>query len=259
MKNYSKKWWYSVVLAVMMVWFLLVLTSWVFWLILWESKDTKAMENYLKSYQASEWWIELALLKAKNSNYSIDEKISDNSSISKIYWNNNTFSKNKDVTLNYDLQTTSTWIIDKTLSWAEFDIIPLLNMKSPKFSITTWVDTNIVWNIVWNNSWISWTWAFDKNTTWNYKTIQDSGELYYTKKSVWDFLNTSSWNYLIIQNVSTSDIKYSFISTDLEKFTSSETKIISSWKIAWYKQNLRLTIDNWEYLNLLKYSIFDPN
>ena len=88
MKKYNKKWWYSIIMAILMVWFMLVLTSWVFWLILWESKDTKTMEYYLKSYQAAEWWIELALLKAKDSNYSLDETITKNDSISKIFWKN---------------------------------------------------------------------------------------------------------------------------------------------------------------------------
>lgn len=263
MKKYNKKWWYSIIMAILMVWFMLVLTSWVFWLILWESKDTKTMEYYLKSYQAAEWWIELALLKAKDSNYSLDETITKNDSISKIFWKNWNFSRNKDVLLTYDLSSTSSWITDKVLESWEFNVIPLLNVKNPNFSLSWDADkTKIVRNIVWKDSWISWVWEFQSSTPWYYKTISDEDWTidFNNNKTVSDFLANSSWNYLIIQNVDESkSIKYSLKSLNSwEKFTTDNTTIIASWDIWWYKQNLRLIVNNWEYLSLLKYSIFSP-
>jgi hypothetical protein len=41
---------YSVILSILMVGFMLVLTSGVFMLVLSENKDTKAMEYYLKAF-----------------------------------------------------------------------------------------------------------------------------------------------------------------------------------------------------------------
>lgn len=267
MKNYNNKSWYSVILAILMVWFMLVLTSWVFWLILLENKDTKAMEYYLKSFAWAEGSLELAMLKAKKYNYSYSEVLKKWDPSSKILfrWWDELYNFNKDVFISYDLNSTSSEIVEKTLSSWDFDIVPLFyydknwSYKKVKNITISWLNTDVVWNIVWSESWISWVWNFSSSTLWNLKTIS-SWNVSFEKTEIWDFLNFSEKNYLIIHNVSSSEIKYTLKSLNSwEYLTKESTFIVWTWEVWWYKQNLRISIDNSKYLNLLKYSIFSWN
>jgi len=265
MKNKTNNSGYSIIIAILMVWFMLVLTTWVFSLVLSENKDTKAMENYFSAFAWAEWRIELAMLKAKNYGYSYSEEknhgINDFSVLlSSNPLSSSSFHKAKDTFISYDLASTSTWILSKEVKNWEFDIIPLFHYtytgayKKITDLNLTWVSGDVVWNIVWNDWWISGTDDFYNSTSWNYKTVTSSGELSFTWKTVWDFLWESEKNYLIIHNVSSSSINYGLTSSWF--FTNYETKIIGSAEKWWYKQNLKITIKTSEYLNLLKYSIF---
>lgn len=256
----KNKKWYSVVLATMMVWFMLILTFWVFWLILRESKDTKMMENYLKSYQAAEWGIELALLETKLNNYYIDKNIDNTHPLSKIFKSWDTFNSLKDPILNYQVNSQAQSIVDKKIWIWKYHIIPLQNVK--KLRLESNIRNDLVWNIVWEKNWITWTWNIWINTNWNYKTIDNNWNINYTNMNVYDYLkNNTQQNYLILNNVNqTQEIKYSITSWEAgEKFITDETEVLSSAEIKWFKQNLRVIIKNQEYLNLLKYSIYSPD
>lgn len=262
MKNYNNSW-YSVILAILIVWFMLVLTSWVFSLVMLENKDTKAMEYYLKAFAWAEWSLELAMLKAKQFNYSFSDKIDNTDSKSKVLSRDiSNFSKTKDVLITYNLDATTSEVKDKNLKSWEFDIIPLFyydvnwDYKKVKNIIINWLNSDVVWNIVGENSWITWINNFTNNTEWNFKTI-NSWNINFSTKTIWDFISESEKNYLIIHNVSTNEINYTLKSLNPWEFITKEASfIIWSWEIWWYKQNLRVKIDNSKYLNLLKYSIF---
>lgn len=255
--------WYSVILAILMVWFMLVLTSWVFLLVLSENKDTKSMEYYLKSFAWAEGSIEVALLKAKKYNYSYSEELTKLMPISKVLFREGeSYNYNKDVFITYNLDSTASEINSKNLESWKFDIIPLFyydinwSYKKVKNIKLEWVNSEIVWNIVWENSWITWLGNFTNVSEWNYKTISWN-DISYSKSKIWDFLNNSDKNYLILHNTSWDTVNYNLISLNSWEYITKEASyIVWSWEVWWYKQNLRVKINNSEYLNLLKYSIF---
>lgn len=259
--------WYSVILAILMVWFMLILTVGVFSLILGESKDTKAFENYFKAISWAEWSLELAMLKAKQYNYSYSDIITNDINdlsviLSSDFLDKSKFNSVKDVLISYELNATSQDIIDKKIQKYTFDIIPLffydINWvyKKVKNISLFWVNNNVVWNIVWENSWISWVWDFTNISSGNYKIIY-SWNIVFSQKSIGDFLNDSEKNYLIIHNLSSNDINYTLSSLNPWEFLTNEVNyIIWTGEIWWYKQNLRVKINTSQYLNLLKYSIF---
>lgn len=269
MRKYNNKSWYSVILALLMTWFMLVLTTWVFSLVLRESKDTKAMENYLKAFAWAEWSLELAMLKSKNYSYSIDHSIPHDINDKSIVLAQNPLQKNlfhkaKDVFISYDMNSLAN-DIDKDLWVGKFDIIPLFSYDSDgnlnkitNLSLST-NSQELVWNIVWESTWISWMWDFVNSTNWNYKTISWVN-VSFSVNSVWNFLNNSNKNYLIIHNASSSLVNYNLRALNSwEYFTNFLTNIIASWEIWWFKQNIKVNINSSEYLNLLKYSIFSNN
>lgn len=256
MKKYSNNSWYSVILAVLMVWFMLILTTWVFNLVFSSSKDTKAMEYYHKAYAWALWAVELGLLKAKQYSYSYSTQED-----LKLEWS----MRNPDVSISYELDATTDEINSRELKTWEFDIIPLfvLDENKSEQKITnievSGLNDNIVWNIVWKNWGISGVWNISNSTEWNYRTILWQNVSFETK-NVWEFLSISELNYLILHNVSSSDIYYNIKSLESEEFfTKTNALLIWTWELGEYKQNIRVEIDSWKYLNLLKYSIFSPN
>lgn len=266
MIKYKNNSWFSVILAILMTWFMIVLTTWIFLLVLAENRDTKSMEYHFKSLEWAEWSLELAMLKSKQFNYSYDEEINITHPISKILFEDRAqFNKNKDVLITYNLSSISSEIVNKKIQIWNFDIIPLFSYgnnwvyKKVKNITITWLISDVIWNIVWEDSWISGTWNFTNTTEGNFKTIwgTDWNEVLFDKKSIWNFLNESEFNYLIIHNLSSSEVTYNLKSINNWEFlTKDMSSIISSWEVWWYKQNLSITIDSSKYLNLLKYSIF---
>ncbi len=266
MKSYKNNSGFSVILAILMTWFMLLLTTWIFLLVLSENKDTKGMEYYFKSLEWAEWGLELAMLKAKQFDYSYDEKIDSTHPISKVLCKDINNCNHKDVIITYDLNSTGTWVRDKQLESGKFDIYPLFskNIDGSNKKVTniskTWLNNdNIVWNIVWENSWMSGIWNFTNITQWNFKTIWGTywNEVSFDKKSIENFLNVSENNYLILQNIGSSEITYTLNSlNNWEYLTKDASNIIASWENEWMKQNIIITINNSKYLNLLKYSIF---
>ena len=287
MKIYSKgnnNKWYSIIISLLMVGFLLVLTTWIFDLVLREMYDNRGIWNYIKAFAWAESWQELALLKIKEKWYGIYDKI-DHDIDTKI-WSGTTdesivlsqnprdisqFKKSNDVFISYDLRSKVDdykWKL-KPL-W--YDIIPLFYeddetwiihkvSEIDNFSIDIgflWVPEDLVWNVISEESGISWT---TDNLSWFIKTVDTNNHLYYsdTADSINNFLSTtiSEKNYLILFNSNKDhDLSYSLKSDQTKPFTKPKTEIISSGQIWNYKQNLRTNINNTEYLNILKYSIY---
>lgn len=261
----NKKW-YSVIISLLLIWFLIVLSIWIFRLILNEMKSNKAMWDYIKSYAWAESSQELALLEIKIKGYWYDTKILDNKEwksiiLSKNFLDNSLYHPKKDVLIS----NSNDWKVnsyDWKLKPLWYDIIPLFylddtwekKVNNIDFLVKSWDSGNLSWNVIWKLNWISWVWS---DLTGIKKTITSLG-FTQENKTIWEFLNSSSTNYLVLFNSwNTWDIDYK-LSTNIstEFFTKPRLTILSSWEVWDYKQNLQTIVDNTEFLNILKYSIY---
>ena len=272
--NTNKNSWFSVVLAVFLVWFMLILTTWTFNLIFTELNDNRWAWSYLNAFAWAEWAQELALLKIKEKSYWYDDEIQHNINDRSIVLSQNStdiskFNWNKDVFISYSLNT-KTGSYDWEIAPLWYDIIPLFYFEkdtsnekkalSPTITLISWIQDDLAWNIVWTWAWISWSWVFNPATLWSRKDVEDSWPLKkfsFSQISINSFLNQSSENYLILFNWNETDtLKYSLKVPTWEYFTRPNTEITSSAQVWKYRQNLRTKFDNTEFLNILKYSIF---
>ena len=247
MKINKNKQGFSILVAILMIWFLLILVTGMFHLMLRDMKDNRWAWNYLKSYAWAEWAMELWLLKIKEKGYWVDEDLSQtNSGILSFYpW------KNNEPKIKYTMNIWTndfSWSLD---SW-ETVIVPLFSnnnyIKKPKFiDNTSW---NIIWNIIWKWEWMSWIWTFSysnniyyKKNTWWYKTI-----------SIENFLTHNTWSYLMLFNKDLNKVSYKI---DAESnFSKPVWTIISSVTVGKFRQNITTNIDNTEFLKMLKYSLY---
>ncbi len=258
--------WYSILVALFIIWFLLILTAWIFRLVLNELHDNRGRWDYLKAQYAAESWIELALLKIKTLWYGVVDEVSLDINeraviLGEYPTDKSKFKGSKESLLGYKIDTkTLTYTGEIEAGW--HSIIPLfyVDKNGSQFdtkSITlkkTSIDP--VWNIVWNQFWLSWEWEFSSSTLGNYKFTNANG-FGFDKKSVQDFLDTSTSNYLILFNPSPdTPLTYNLTAEDNNFFTRPIGDIYASWKIGSYKQNIKVTLDNTAYLNILKYSLF---
>lgn len=263
LKNNS---WYSVIIILLIIWLLLFLWIWIFNLILNDLKDNRAMWDYIKAYAWAESASELALLQIKKNWYAYYDRIDHNLNNRSIVLANNPldvnqFKSSDDVFVSYDIWS-KVDSYEWTLSPLWYDIIPLFyvddtwekKVTNIDFSIILWEDSDLAWNVIWKESWISWAWT-DMN--WVKKTLT-SDWLKYTKEDLNEFILDSNTNYLVLLNSwNTSTIKYKIKSNNAsEYFSKPKTSIISSAQVWNYKQNLNVDLNNTEYLNMLKYSIY---
>lgn len=265
MKNNNKSW-YSIIVSVMIIWFLMVVTTWVLNLVLLELKDTKWWLNYMRAYSAAEWAWELALLKIKQEWYAYVDKIDDRVNNRSIVLANDpldtdSFNNVKDAYISYDFNykvNEYSW----ELATAAYDIIPLFHLtysweqkvNNITLEVEEWDDDKLTWNLIWENSGISGVWEISSSTIWKWRK-PDWSKL---EKSVWNFLSENSNNYLILFNTDPDDIiNYTLESDDPDEyFVKPRTDIISSAQIWKYRQNLQISLDNTEFLNILRYSIY---
>lgn len=267
MRIKNNKNWYSIIISLLIIGFLLVLTSWIFKLVLLEMWDNRWLSNYLKASAAVEWAWELALLAIKQNWYAYDDSISHDINNRSIILANNSedisqFNKAKDVFISFDYNyTVSEYEWELKSAW--YDIIPLFYLddtwekkaKKLNLDILSWWDSSsLAWNIIWISEWISWVWEFDNTTVWKWRKSNWD----YFSRNMWDFLDLSNSNYLVVLNLDPSNtIKYNLKSENpWEFFTKPRTYISVSAQIWSYKQNLDLFLDNTEFLNILKYSIY---
>jgi hypothetical protein len=120
----------------------------------------------------------------------------------------------------------------------------------------SWEPEDLVWNIVSQFSGISWTWSFDRYTATYEKTVTWEG-FDFLETTTQNFLDFSSWNYLILfHGNNEGEIVYSITSSLESAFSKPSTHILSSGQVWKYRQNLDTYLDNTEYLDFLKYSIY---
>jgi len=256
-KNYENTGWFSVVISLLIIWFLLVLTTGIYNLILKELYDNRDMWNAIKAYAWAESAQEIALLQIKEKGYWYDVQV-ENSHI--LGDDPNNFKAQKEVAISYDLGT-KTNNYEGEIEEFQYDIIPLFyidesgweeNINNMNFSVSQWAG-NLVWNLVSSDSWISWVWD---ETEWDKRILLPGGEgeLWYERETITSFLSSNSIVYFILFNSWNWDVKYTLNSSNY--FSKPKTRIISSATVGNVKQNLWTTLDNTEYLNILKYSIY---
>lgn len=248
--------WYSVILALLMTSFIIILVAWVFKLILENMYDTRWMQDYLKAYSAAEGSMELALKKIKDNDFWYEEHIFPwlwDKKISEIFWTN------KKTLIWYEINSRSSSIEWKWLSPNEYAIYPLLSLTKPKFDVKSWDTNSLVWNIIAKDAWISWTWSFNYSLSKEAKNINSSNNFWYETKTIENFLFSNTDKYLVLYNAWNTQLTYDLKSEDInDKFASETINIIATWKVWNYKQNLNVDLNLANNLNLLKYSILSP-
>lgn len=258
--------WYSILVAIFIIWFLLVLTAWVFRLVLNELQDNRGRSDYIKAQYAAEAWIELALLKIKEYGYGVIDEIPLDINERAIALTFNPLDKNKYRGSKEALM--GLFIDTKTISYTgvlepgSHSIIPLFyvdanGVQHDTTKITLKKDSiNPVWNIVGNQYGLSWEWEFTPSSLGNYKFVNANG-FSFDKKSVQSFLENSTSNYLILFNPDpNSNIVYNVTWENNNFFSRPIWEIYASGKVGSYKQNIKVTLDNTAFLNILKYSLF---
>ncbi len=247
---------FSIVVAVFMIGFLLVLTTGVFNLVLREMKDNRWAENYLKAYAGAEWAMELGLLNIKKDWYATNIDLLKTDSGSQSLTFSGVFKKQSDPIISYetDIAVNSiTWSLD---SW-ETVIIPLFNWTTGITTPKLTVSTNIIWNIIWNWEWMSWSGSFIFNSTPFYRYKDKDWK--YIDSDIKTFLSKSinKNSYLMLFNRDWANSQeYTLIDWDWKDFSKPVWNITSSVTVGKYRQNISTSIDNTEFLNMLKYSVF---
>lgn len=266
MKILKSNSWYSVIIILLIIGLLLFLWVWIFNLILNDLKDNRAMWDSIKAYAWAESASELALLQIKKNGYAYYDRVDHNLNNRSIILANNPLDVNKfyassDVYISYDI-----WSKVDSYEWTLeplwYDIIPLFyiddtwekKVTNVEFSITLWEEANLAWNIIWKEDWISWIWV-DMN--WVKKTLTPDW-FSFVKENANEFILDSDTNYLVLLNSWDNwTIKYKIKSNNATEFFSKpKTSIVSSAQVWNYKQNLNVDLNNTEYLNMLKYSIY---
>ena len=258
MKIQNKNSWYTILITLMIIGFLMVLTTWVFNLVLRELNDNRWAWNYLKAHAWAEAAMELALLDIKNNWYGVYNKKSDLEYFDKIKISYDLNSKTKEYIWKiWEFKQSVIPLFYSEVNW-NINKIDSLNLEILDY----WINSNnskLAWNIISSSwDWIWWVWEIDNNTKWDWRKWDWS---YLDKVKVSDFLNNHDWNYLIIVNLFddwnlNNDNLLEFKLSSQKEFTKPISKIFSTASIWRYKQNLETTLDNTEFLSILKYSIF---
>ncbi len=256
MKINKQNSWYTILVTLMIIGFLIVLTTWVLNLVLRELNDNRWAWKYLQTYAWAEWAMELALLDIKKHWYWIYDKKDDLEYLK---------TQRSKISISYNLNSKTklySWILEPF----EQSVIPLfyikpndtrekintLDLKILNSSVFT-DDTKMAWNIVSQNwDWIWWNWKIDTTIKGKWRKANWSflGEIHIS-----NFLSTYDNNYLVVINLdNTNNLNFELSST--EDFTKPTSKIFSSAQIGNYKQNLETTLDNTAFLSILKYSVF---
>ena len=252
-KNSVNTRWFSVIVSLLIIWFLLVLTTGIYNLILKELYDNRDMWNAIKAYAWAESAQELALLEIKEKGYWYDTQMVKSNIIS------------NNVLISYNIGTkvnTYNWNI---LSW-DYDIIPLFYINENGEEKKVWDivfkilwssnPDDLVWSLISSTYGISWKWESPngiKKIFWSLDTFS------YNSENISSFLSSHKgiWDdpvYFILFNSWDQDIQYKISSNEF--FSKPKTEIISSATAGKVKQNLWTTLNNTEYLNLLKYAIY---
>lgn len=200
MKKNNK--WYSIIIIIIIIGFLLALTWAIYKLVLVELNDNRWRYSYLKANYASKWAWELAMLMIKEKWYWYDQEIifDKNNPISNIL----NFENNKNNPLiSYNINSkisNYTWSI-----WSLwYDIIPLFYIDDSwswqildlELSVNDWNEDKLSWNLISKNSWLSWIWNFSWDSSWIIKELwQEDYDFIIGEKTLKNFLNENKLNY----------------------------------------------------------------
>ncbi len=262
---------YSIIVVIVLIGFMILLTTGVFRLVLNEMQDNNSLWNYLKSYFWAEAGQELALLKIKEIWYGFNDWLKsedgkkllwDDKKTPQIYYTNNWKTK------------VHSWIIEP---W-EYNIIPLFYIENENWDekkIENYIldikndKDKLAWNIVWKDEWI--TGLGNKTTKWDKRTVNiensnsdDFGDITNEEVTVKDFLKNTKTNanYLMLFNSykpeEKTNISYKITSIDWWFFTRPISEIVSTATIGNYKQNIETKIDFAAMRDRAKYTIFSP-
>lgn len=247
-KIYKNTQGYSIIIAIMMVAFLLVLCSWVLQGVLWEMIDNRWRQEYLKASAAAEGALELALLDIKKNWYGYDAVENDI-----LYlWDDR---KNARMQYNFKSRVQEhEWQL-----WSfETVLIPLywINMNGLQAISWTSIELNASEDLIWNiiGSWlgISGEGSFTEHTQSQRESIDGTS----TIERIWNFLDTNPGSYLQIYNNSSLESQYLLKVEGDDFFTLPKAEIFARWSIGKYQQSLRAELNNTEFLHILRYSIF---
>ncbi len=219
--------WFSTIIVILIVSFLVILSSWILNIILQESKNTRLVFNMISTYAWAEWALEYALLKLKNHKNWFEDSVKYNTDYDSklLFKDTSNFIFNKDQIIEYEIDnfaTDYTWSINP---WS-FEIISLffdswsliqVNSKNPNLNTSTsniiktnsfkftwkkswWIETVFTWNIIWNDVnwntfWIVWTWQTNESFwTWYTDIIKSLWSKKYTETDT-DFTNAQQINF----------------------------------------------------------------
>lgn len=272
-KNNNK--WYSVIISMLLIGFLLVLTTGVFNLVLKELNDNRWMWDSIKAFAWAEASQELALLKIKEKGYGIDNEIDHNISTGSIILSDNTddiskFKRNKEIFISYNLNILADliwleYLYSEELLPYSYSIIPLFYEKEGEAIINVdtynlqiwWRKEDLVWNLISEQEWIGNIW--NETRLWNWKKIiinwsWNPEAKFISNESIDDFLSIRNNAYLILFNSWNTNLNITI--TSWRKFSKPKTTILSSAQVWKYRHNLETKYDNTEFLNMLKYAVF---
>ncbi|MDP2090091.1 MAG: hypothetical protein Q8K30_00710 [Candidatus Gracilibacteria bacterium] len=257
---------YSVIIILLIIGLLLFLGIGIFNLILNDLKDNKAMGDYYKAYAGAESASELALLQIKKNGYAYYDRIDHNLNNRSIVLSNNpldvnAFKASTDIYISYDIGSKVDFY-EGSLDPLGYDIVPLFYIDDTgekkvtdiEFSLISGEETNLAWNVIGKEDGIS-----GEGTDMNgYKKTFTLDGLKYSTDNINNFISNSDFNYMVLLNSGDKGIiKYKIKSKIASQFFSKpKTSIISSAQVGNYKQNLNVDLNNTEYLNMLKYSIY---
>lgn len=264
MKLQNNKW-YSIITVIITSTFLLVLSTTVLSLIVKQYSIMWASSTESRTYIASEWALEYALLKLRNHREWFQDSLTDQD------YNKGILTKAE---LNYKIESNSLNSIWDIIKW-DYKVIPLfiddwslidINEKDFELDLAKIKDITslnfnatkqVSWNLVgseWSIAWLLNAWTeLNNSSLWTSKEYDISTKKFSISNiQISSFLSTNKKVYLILFNVDSTDLSYT-LDTDLPHALNT-TKIISSSKSWKYRQNLYFEIDNSSSLDYLALS-----
>ncbi len=242
---------YSIIAAIMLVGFLLVLCSGILKAVLLEMQDNKWRQEYLKASAWALWALELSLLEIKEYGYGFDGYQEDISTL---------WETRKTALMHYDFESRVKEYKGE-LEPYETTFIPLFWIDEWGIYSLSWddislsVNDEVAWNIIGNNTGMSGRWPFS-SLSQTYVTWIDGTKSFISVK---DFLASNSQSYLQLYNtnsVSQEEVTLKIDTISNEYFTLPSASIFAKWTIGNHHQNLIAEVDNTNFLQILRYSIF---
>lgn len=240
---------YSIIIAVMMVSFLLVLCSWVLQWVLSEMQDSRGRQEYLKASAAAEGALELGLFAVKQHGYGFDQASVNIDALGR--------DKNS-ATMEYSFRS-KTQLIESELAPFDTVLIPLYWINDTGIQSISWdfiqfiASQDLAWNIIGSSGlWASWKGNFTHSTSSKIKNINGS----YTQQDLKTFLWLNPGSYIQVYNSSTTSENFRLELAGWDYVTYPTVYILARWSIGRYHQNLDAKLNNTDFLRILRYSIF---